>query len=191
MTKIIFFFLIKTIINQELDLSIFTSQICSFNGKLRLNRNENSQIKYYCICDEQFENDENIRNIYDNKVYCSYKKKSKLITLFFAIFFPFGFDYFYLGYSIYSILIFLYSLFVLIANIFFLYKFIDFENKINENTINNEEKTKMEKFQMIIKFLDLLSFVFYILNICLISLDVINDSYGKTLFNDINFYKNK
>ena len=124
-------------------------------------------------------------------MYYKYKKKSKLITLFFAIFFPFGFDYFYLVYSIYSILILIYSLFVLIANIFFLYKYIDFENKINENKINNEEKTKMEKFQMIIKFLDLLSFVFYILNICLISLDVINDSYGKILFNDINFYKNK
>ncbi len=189
MIYIIYFFLISKLVCNNIDISLFQNQICSYNGKPKLILE--NEIKYICECDNQFETDNKVRTIFGHKVYCSYKKKSKLKTLFLAIFFPFGINYFYLGYIVFPIIILLYSIFVIICNCIFIYKIIDYDNKINENEIEIKENYDMKKMCIFIKILDIISVLFYILNIILILSNVIIDSYGKELYNDIYFYNNK
>ena len=189
MIYILYFLLINKIICNNIDISLFKNQICSYNGKPQLILE--NEIKYICECDNQFETDNKVRTIFGHKVYCSYKKKSKLKTLFLAIFFPFGINYFYLGYIVFPIIILLYSIFVIICNCIFIYKIIDYDNKINENEIEIKENYDMKKMCIFIKILDIISVLFYILNIILILSNVIIDSYGKELYNDIYFYNNK
>ena len=171
MIYILYFLLINKIICNNIDISLFKNQICSYNGKPKL-ISENT-IKYICECDNEF----------------SYKKKSKLKTLFLAIFFPFGIDYFYLGYILFPILILFYWIFIIICNCIFIYRIIDDDNKINE--IEIKENYDMKKMCILIKIINIVSIIYYILNIILILSNVIIDSYGKELYNDINFYNNK
>ena len=49
----------------------------------------------------------------------------------------------------------------------------------------------MKKMCILIKIINIVSIIYYILNIILILSNVIIDSYGKELYNDINFYNNK
>ena len=187
MIYILYFLLINKIICNNIDISLFKNQICSYNGKPKL-ISENT-IKYICECDNEFDTDDKVRKIYGHKVYCSYKKKSKLKTLFLAIFFPFGRDYFYLGYILFPILILFYWIFIIICNCIFIYRIIDDDNKINE--IEIKENYDMKKMCILIKIINIVSIIYYILNIILILSNVIIDSYGKELYNDINFYNNK
>ena len=189
MIYILYFLLINKIISNNIDISLFKNQICSYNGKPKL-ISENT-IKYICECDNEFDTDDKVRKIYGHKVYCSYKKKSKLKTLFLAVFFPFGIDYFYLGYILFPIIILLYSIFIIICNCIFIYKIIDYDNKINEKEFEIKKYYDMKKFGIFIKILDIISVIFYILNIILILSNAIIDSYGKELYSDIYFFNNK
>ena len=73
MIYILYFLLINKIICNNIDISLFKNQICSYNGKPKL-ISENT-IKYICECDNEFDTDDKVRKIYGHKVYCSYKKK--------------------------------------------------------------------------------------------------------------------
>ena len=88
--------LIKSFTDEDLSgVALFQNEVCSFNGIPTLIQATNS---IQCECKQQYATDYKARPINNHTVYCSYHKKRRLIALFFAVFLPFGVNYFYLEY---------------------------------------------------------------------------------------------
>jgi len=182
--------LIIKIYNNEDELKQFKYEICSYNGKPKNNQN-----KITCECKPQFIKDKNyILNITGSEIEtdCSYKKKSKLKTLFFASIIPFGLDYYYMDYIILPYLIFILNFLIIIFNIYYINKLIIIDKKINNNVIKEQKyKKNIKNWNYIIIYIDIFIIIEYLINIILISCNIIKDKNGFPLYNDIYFFNNK
>ena len=174
------------------ELKQFKYEICSYNGKPKFQNNN-----FTCECKPQFIKDKNyklkIPGIkYETETDCSYKKKSKLKTLFFASIIPFGLDYYYMDYIFLPYLIFIFNFLIIIINIYYINKLIIIDKKINNNGIIEQKyKKNIKKWNYIIISIDIFLIIEYLLNIILISCNIIKDKNGFPLYNDIYFFKNK
>ena len=166
-------------------------EICSYNGKPKPKGDDNIE----CECKPQFTNDEKCKlsnnNIKNLNIYYSYKKKSKLKTIFFACIIPFGLDYYYMDYIFLPYLIFIINFLIIIINIYYINKLIIIDKKINNNGIIEQKYKKiLKKWNYFIISIDIFLIIEYLLNIILISCNIIKDKNGFPLYNDIFFFRN-
>ena len=171
---------------------IFQNEICSYNGNpsiVKVTKEEEVSYEIQCTCKEQYTNDTKIRTINGNKVYCSYERRRRLITLTLSIFAPFGMDYLYLGYIIQPIVIIVVFLLIIIMNCRF---FCKKEEQERENSDNGIIEVKADKNEVICKWIHLslilLYLVFYLINIALMGFGVIPDANGFDMYNDLFFF---
>jgi hypothetical protein len=180
--------LIKKYINSVED---YKYEICSYNGKPNINKSNN---EITCECKPQFTNDTKYTLLINNEpkpTYCSYKKKSKLKTIFFACIIPFGLDYYYMDYIFLPYLIFIINFLIIIINIYYINKLIIIDKKINNNGIIEQKYKKiLKKWNYFIISIDIFLIIEYLLNIILISCNIIKDKNGFPLYNDIFFFRN-
>jgi len=188
--KIVFFFkIINLILCQttfEDDLKNFIeipklikNQLCSFNSILTVN---SSNIE--CQCYDGFVKDNNIRKINDFEVDCSYQLKSRLITFVLSLIVPFGFDYFYLGYTSVFFLIFIFSICLLILNLYLLNCVVKHDNLISVGNIDKNFEKKYTKYKYAVLIIDFIFLFFYIINSILQGSGVIKDINGFSTMND-------
>jgi hypothetical protein len=95
-------------------------------------------------------------------------------------------DYIFLPY-----LIFIINFLIIIINIYYINKLIIIDKKINNNGIIEQKYKKiLKKWNYFIISIDIFLIIEYLLNIILISCNIIKDKNGFPLYNDIFFFRN-
>ena len=172
------------IINNNIDLFISSpklikNQLCSFNGISQVNI---SYIK--CKCYDAFVKDNNIRKINNYEVDCSYFLRSRLITFTLSLVVPLGIDYFYLGFYIFGAIVFVFVIIIFLLNICLLKLVLVYDRLSSVGNVDKNFEKKYLRFKYSILIIDIIVFVFYILNAILHCAGVIKDSNGFSTISD-------
>lgn len=178
-SSFIFLFIIALIIDsiQSFDInylkkaSLFADEICSFSGDPIL-KDDGNVVE--CKCYQEYANNPSEDGqINGSKIQCSYTRKRKFITVFFAIFLPFGIEYFYLE---------RYWVFFLIL---FLCCFSIIGNCVRFTISNTQENYFKNKVNLIFIILFIMMVLFTITNAVLMLIGLIKDGNGIEVYNDL------
>jgi hypothetical protein len=189
---------------------LYKNEICSYNGFPKVNSDGSVECSCYSsFVDEPRENHK--KYIGNQLIHCSYPRKKRFTTFFYASIVPMGIDYFYLEHYFYFVLIFFIFLIIIISQIFyyfFSYKlkemYEEAKYKYNEkidnfnrnNSIAYKSKKKTDKkeqlkkclqvYRIINKILLIIMFTYWILDVIIQSLGIIKDRNGVETENDMN-----
>ena len=189
---------------------LYKNEICSYNGDPKVNSDETIECECYSsFVDEPRE--EHKKYIGNQLIHCSYQRKKRFTTFFYACILPIGLDYIYLEHYFYFFIIFLFFLLTMVSQLvyFFLsYKLKEMheeaKNKYNErsdnfnrnNSMTYKSKKKKDKKEKLKKCLDIYGVINKILLIILIiywltdvidqALGVIKDKNGVKTENDMS-----
>ncbi len=193
--------------------ALYKNEICSYNGYPNVKSNS-----IECDCYSSFVNEpreDKIKYIGNQKVQCSYKKKNRFTTFFYAGILPIGLDYYYLGYTQYFILILIVFVIVIVNNIFQFYLTYQIDEKSDfnknkrdddanyENNANiwhnsNKKMNKIDRYKKILKIYSIINIVslalfgaYWIVDIVLQFKGIIKDSNGVETYNDISILFSK
>jgi len=143
----ILFFFIRNILNLDItkeyidSFTFYANEICSYNGIPTITSNSVT-----CSCFKGYTNSKKKLYINGIEIQCSYKKKKRFMSFFFAVFLPIGLDYFYLERYIYFIFILLMVIFIFgnqLICFLLSHKFKAENNNIENNTNNYGENNKI------------------------------------------------
>jgi hypothetical protein len=161
------------------EIDKFKNELCSFNGVFKWIEKEKAT--YNCSCNVDYATDTKNIKKFDGKhdILCSYERKRKFIAVFFSIFLPFGFDYFYLGYYYWFVAILLFTMITYIGN------FLRFAVANAADWSYFKDKYNLIFFIMLI-----LNLIFWVVNVFMIATDVIKDSNGIATVDDLDYFFN-
>lgn len=181
--------IIKSFTDEDLSgVALFQNEVCSFNGIPTLIQSTNT---IQCECKQQYATDYKARTINNHTVYCNYRKKRRLIALFFSVFLPFGVNYFYLEYVWLPFIIMIIFITIVVLNCVFFCKKEEQERENSDNGIIDSNVNKNEKIIMWVLLSSMFLYIaFIIVNICLMCFGSVKDANGFEMYNDLLFYKN-
>ena len=146
---IIFYCSIKTSLcslENITNIKYYLNQICSYNGIPILDGNNVT-----CICEDKYANEprEKERKFVMNQfIQCSYRKKKRFMTFFFAAITPFAIDYFYLGHYFYFVVIALINITIIVFNFISMVLNYQLEKKNEEAKRQLKLKKSTNKFDI-------------------------------------------
>jgi len=216
-TFLLIFFLTKT--NQEkivIDKAyvekpiLYKNEICSYNGDPKVNSDETIECECYSsFVDEPRESHK--QYIGNQLIHCSYQRKKRLTTLFYACICPMGLDYIYLEHYFYFFIVFLFFLLTVINHLvcsFLSYKFREIyeetKDKYKErndsfnrnNSMSYKSKKKIDKkeqlkkclnvYRIINRILFTILMIYWLMNIIVQALGVIKDKNKVETENDFD-----
>jgi hypothetical protein len=189
---------------------LYKNEICSYNGEPKVNSDESVE----CTCYSSFVDEprENHKKYIGNQlIHCSYQRKKRFTTFFYASLLPIGLDFLYLEQYFYFAIVFVSFLIIIISQIvyFFLsyklkemyeeakYKYnekIDNFNRNNSIAYKSKKKTDkkeqlkkcLQVYRIINKILLIIMFTYWILDVIIQSLGIIKDRNGVETENDMN-----
>ena len=174
---------------------LYKNEICSYNGEPKVNSDESVE----CTCYSSFVDEprENHKKYIGNQlVHCSYQRKKRFTTFFYAFILPIGLDFLYLEQYFYFVIIFVSFLIIVISQ--FVYFFLSYKlkemyeegkYKYNEkidnfnrnNSMAYKSRKKKDKKEQLKKCLEVYKIINRILLIILIIywiMDIITQSLG-------------
>ena len=189
---------------------LYKNEICSYNGEPKVNSDESVE----CTCYSSFVDEprENHKKYIGNQlIHCSYQRKKRFTTFFYASILPIGLDYLYLEQYFYFVIIFAAFLIIIINQIvyFFLsyklkemydeakYKYnekIDSFNRNNSMAYKSKKKRDkkeqlkkcLEVYKIINRILLIILIIYWIMDIITQSLGLIKDRNKVETENDMN-----
>ena len=189
---------------------LYKNEICSYNGEPKVNSDESIE----CACYSSFVDEpreDHKKYIGNQLIHCSYQRKKRFTTFFYASIFPIGFDYLYLEQYYYFALIFFSCLLMIVSQIvcYYLsyklkemyeeskYKYNERSDNFNRsNSMAYNSKKKKDKKEQLKKCLDIYKIInkilffiiiaYWILDIVVQSLGVIKDRNGVETENDMD-----
>ncbi len=189
---------------------LYKNEICSYNGEPKVNSDESIECECYSsFVDEPREDHK--KYIGNQLIHCSYQRKKRFTTFFYACIIPMGLDYLYLEQYYYFALIFFSCLLMIVSQIvcsYLSYKlkemYEESKYKYNERSDNfnrsnsmayNSKKKKDKKeqlkkcldvYKIINKILFFIIIAYWILDIIVQSLGIIKDRNGVETENDMD-----
>ena len=148
-------------------------QLCSFNSISKINLTN-----IECNCYAGFVKDKQIRKINNYEVDCSYLLKSRLIAFTLSLIFPFGLDYFYLGHYAFGTILLLIVIIIYILNICLLNWVLIYDKLSSVGNVDIVFEKKYIKFKYSVIIINIIYFLFYIINVIMEGVGVIKDSNG-------------
>ena len=189
---------------------LYKNEICSYNGEPKVNSDESVE----CTCYSSFVDEprENHKKYLGNQlIHCSYQRKKRFTTFFYASILPIGLDYLYLEQYFYFAIVFVSFLIIIINQIvyFFLsyklkemydeakYKYnekIDSFNRNNSMAYKSKKKRDkkeqlkkcLEVYKIINRILLIILIIYWIMDIITQSLGLIKDRNKVETENDMN-----
>jgi len=189
---------------------LYKNEICSYNGEPKVNSNGTIECECYSsFVDEPREDHK--KYIGNQFIHCSYQRKKRFTTFFYACILPIGFDYLYLGHYFYFFMVFLFFLLTMVSHLvcFFLsyklkemyeetkYKYSERSDNFNRNNsmiykskkkIDKKEQLKKctEVYRVINKILLVILVLYWIQDIIDQALGIIKDKNRVETENDMN-----
>ena len=189
---------------------LYKNEICSYNGEPKVNSDESVECTCYSsFVDEPRENHK--KYIGNHLIHCSYQRKKRFTTFFYASLLPIGLDFLYLEQYFYFAIIFVSFLIIIINQIvyFFLsyklkemydeakYKYnekIDSFNRNNSMAYKSKKKRDkkeqlkkcLEVYKIINRILLIILIIYWIMDIITQSLGLIKDRNKVETENDMN-----